>query len=52
MEKPRDDCCGCGGKGKPVYEMRNLIDMLERKGPQKQEAGKESKSEPDNKQTG
>ncbi len=37
MEKPRDDVCGGGGSGKPVYELRHLIAMLDRQGQEKRE---------------
>ena len=44
MEKPRDDVCGCCGPGKPLHELRHLIDMLER-----QEAAKKEKEDRDKK---
>lgn len=30
IEKPRDQVCGCCGPGKPMFELRHLLDMLER----------------------
>ena len=32
-----DELCGGGGAGKPLYELRRLIDMLERKEAEKKE---------------
>lgn len=37
MEKPREDTCGCGGKGKPIYQLQHLIYMLERQEAEKRE---------------
>ena len=37
MDKPRDNVCGCGGPGKPLYELRNLIAVLERQEEEKKE---------------
>jgi hypothetical protein len=32
-----EQVCGCGGPGKPVYELRHLIAMLERQEQEKRE---------------
>jgi len=37
MEQPRDDVCGCAGRGKPLNELRRLIEMLERQEARKKE---------------
>jgi hypothetical protein len=31
MGRPREDTCGCDGKGKPLHELRQLIELMERK---------------------
>jgi hypothetical protein len=46
MDRARDDVCGCGGTGqpapenRPLYELKNLIAMLERQEEQRRQAEK------------
>lgn len=40
MKTPRDDVRGCGGPGKPVYELKNPVAMLEREEERKQQEEK------------
>jgi hypothetical protein len=40
MKNPEQELCGCCGIGKPVHELRHLIEMLDR-----QEAEKKAREE-------
>lgn len=36
-QKPDIPVCGCGGPNKPLYELKNLIESLERQEQERQE---------------